>query len=259
MPQRQLQNFDNLVHLDWTKEQDVKQLGDDILLGEWFIFFKQGWHIPPETSWQPEGKLGQLLSSTSNTERLQQPLILFRGNEKIQLPAVSIDPKPLPQPTLISLTCDKSLYRVQHDTVHLLIASPQTPQAELTLSLSLHGTSFADYPVKLDQYGMALQKLNDLPEGEYRAELLKTEASPCHFEVAEYRLSPLNAELVAQELSHQTLRYTLSITAFNQPYSGPVEIELTEEGNRVGARHKINCNAEGLCQGAVDFFPYSEG
>jgi hypothetical protein len=69
--------------------------------------------------------------------------------------------------------------------------------------------------------------------------------------VAEYHLSPLNAELLEQELSKQTLRYTLAITAFGQPYSGTVEVELTEQGHRVGTRKKIHCSAEGHCQGTV--------
>jgi hypothetical protein len=248
---RLLAHIDTLVRADWTKSQEIEQLGDTVLLGEWFVFCRAGWQISPGTAGLPEGKKSQTLSSSPNTDLQQDPLILFRGQEKIHLPSVGIDAKPLPRPALISFTCDKSLYRVRRDTVRLLIASPQTPQAELTLALSLHGNSFATYQVKLDQYGLALQGISDLPEGEYRAELLNTEADPCHFEVAEYQLSPLNAELVSQELSNQTLRYTLSVTAFGQPYSGTVEVELTEKGRRVDTRKKVHCNAEGYCQGTV--------
>ena len=257
LKRRPLQNSDKFVRPDWTRFQETEQLGNTVLLGEWFVFFNAAWQgqaqgtAPTGTGWLQEGERPEVLSPSPNDNDQQGPLILFRGQEKIRLPSVEIDPKPLPRPALIAFTCDKSLYRVRQDTVRLLIASPQTPQAALTLVLSLHGNTFATYQVQLDQYGLALWSISDLPEGEYRAALLNTEADPCHFEVAAYRLSPLNAELVSQALSNQTLRYTLAITAFSQPYSGTVEVELTEKGQRVGSRKKIHCNAQGHCQGTV--------
>ena len=36
---------------------------------------------------------------------------------------------------------------------------------------------------------------------------------PCRFEVAEYRLAALNAELVSQELHGEVLHYTLLVTS----------------------------------------------
>jgi hypothetical protein len=79
----------------------------------------------------------------------------------------------------------------------------------------------------------------------------ETESDPCRFEVAEYRLAPLNAGLTDSQLSGDVLRYTLSVTAFGQPYSGPVEVELEERGQRVGKREKLTCNREGVCRGSV--------
>src|SRR6185312_15790323 len=61
----------------------------------------------------------------------------------------------------------------------------------------------------------------------------------------------LNAELTGQQLSGNTLRYVLGVTAFGQPYSGPIEVELQERGQRVGNREKLTCNREGVCRGVV--------
>src|SRR5919205_771182 len=124
MPKRRLSGYDKFVHADWTKYQEIEQSGKIVLLGEWFVFFKRGWQAELGTAWLPEGKIPQPLSSSPASEAQQDPLMLFRGQEKIQLPSVEIEPKPLPRPALVSLTCDKSLYRVRQDTVRLLIASP---------------------------------------------------------------------------------------------------------------------------------------
>ena len=69
--------------------------------------------------------------------------------------------------------------------------------------------------------------------------------------MAEYRLAPLNAELTEQQLSGETLRYVLTVTAFGQPYSGSIEVELQERGQRVGKRTSLHCNREGQCRGAI--------
>src|SRR5204862_4059619 len=100
MPKRPLGNYDKFVCPDWTKFQETGQLGNNILLGEWFVFFKAGWQMSLGTAWLPEGKIPQMLSSLPNSDRRQDPLILFRGQEKIHLPSVEIDPKPLPRPSL---------------------------------------------------------------------------------------------------------------------------------------------------------------
>lgn len=99
----------------------------------------------------------------------------------------------------------------------------------------------------LDEYGLALWSMQDLPEGEYEARIEDGEA--CRFEVAQYRLAALNVELVNQSLRGEVLHYTLSVTAFGRPYSGPVEVELQERGRRASPRAKKQCDEQGLCQG----------
>ena len=113
----------------------------------------------------------------------------------------------------------------------MLIAAPQQAKAELRLALQLAGNPYADYPVTLDEHGLCLWSLRDLPEGEYVAKLQGVEARSAAFEVAEYRLAALNAELVEQHMSDDTLHYVLSISAFNQPYTDRVEVELQVGGH----------------------------
>ncbi|MEO8972453.1 MAG: hypothetical protein ABI406_12725 [Ktedonobacteraceae bacterium] len=221
----------------------VQALSDLALLGNWFVFLKEGW--------QERSDVHTSLEPSSTPRQPGHSAILFRGKEEVVLPSVKIAPKPLPTPDLISLTSDKSLYRANRDTVRLLVVSPLHPQGTLRIALRLNGNPYADYPLTLDNSGLCLWSMQDLPEGEYEAQLEGTEADSCRFEVAEYRLAPLNAELTEQHLSGEMLRYVLSVTTFGQPYSGPVEIELQERGQRVGERSKLNCNRNGQCRGAV--------
>jgi len=192
------------------------------------------------------------LLATSGISGAPKPAILFRGQDKeITLPGTRITPTALPRPQLVSLTCDKALYRANRDTVRLLIAAPQSANTEMKLKLRLSGNPYADYPLTLDEYGLCLWSMQGLPEGEYEATLEGIDIDACRFEVAEYRLAALNAELVEQQLRGKTLHYTLSVTAFGQPYHDPVEVELQERGQRVGKRERLTCNHEGECHGTV--------
>jgi hypothetical protein len=222
------------VHI--TDYELVQKLGDLALLGKWFAFLKP--------QWLERSGLGALLASSGQV--VPRPAIIFRG-QKISLPGATIEEKTLPGVRLLSLTCDKALYRASRDTVRLLIAAPRLPGAELKLSLRLGGHPYAQYPVILDDYGLLLWSMQDLPEGEYEARIEDSEA--CRFEIAEYRLAALNAELVNQRLHGQVLQYTLRVTAFGQAYSGSLDIELQERGQRASTRAKKRCDAHGLCQG----------
>ena len=224
--------------------QLINTLGDAALVGSWFVFLK--------AEWLQRSGLETLLTTSGIASVAPKSAILFRGQAKeITLPGARISPKALPRPQLVSLTCDKALYRADRDTVRLLVAAPQSPNKELKLKLRLSGNPYADYPITLDEYGLCLWSMQGLPEGEYEATLEDTEADACRFEVAEYRLAPLNAELVEQRLSGETLNYTLTVTAFGQPYSGPVEVELQEREQRVGKRERLTCDREGQCTGMV--------
>src|SRR6266702_640724 len=240
MPPQKLANYDPYVNIsDYAL---VNTLGDAALVGNWFVFLK--------ADWLERSGMDKLLI-TSGVAATAKPAILFRGQE-IALPGARVAPMALPRPNLVSLTCDKALYRANRDTVRLLIAAPQSPNANLKLKLRLSGNPYADYSVTLDEYGLCLWSMQGLPEGEYEATLEGTEVDVCRFEVAEYRLAPLNAELVDQQLRGDTLRYVLAVTAFGQPYHGPIEVELQERSQRVGNRHHLNCDSEGHCRGVVD-------
>lgn len=230
----------------------VNTLGDAALVGKWFVFLKAHWL-------QRSGM--DTLMATSGIAGTPKSVILFRGQDKeIALPGARIAPAALPRPQLVSLTCDKALYRANRDTVRLLIAAPQSLNADMKLKLRLSGNPYADYPLTLDEYGLCLWSMQGLPEGEYEATLDGIDIDACRFEVAEYRLAALNAELVEQQLRGEMLHYTLAVTAFGQPYQDSIEVELQERGQRVGKRERLTCNREGQCQGTVKLAgagPYS--
>lgn len=224
-------NYDPLVSI--TDPALTEQFGDTALLGNWFTFLTQEWF--------------QRFSAESAHSDSH---ILFRGHD-ITLPGVKLTARTLPEVKLLSLTSDKSLYRLNRDTVHVLVAAPQQAKEQVTLALALADNPYAEYTLTLDSYGLCLWPLRDLPEGEYVATIQGYEQQTCRFEVAEYRLAPLNAELIEQQLTGNMLRYVLGITAFGQPYTGSVEIELHVQGQRVGERTTLRCNREGQCRGAV--------
>lgn len=219
----------------------IEKLGDSVLLGNWFAFLR--------ANWLQRSGMEPLLALSGLTAGPPKPAILFRGKDELMLPGASISPKTLPAVRLLSLTSDKMLYRANRDTVRLLVVAPLQANAALTLQLRLNGNSYADYTLTLDRYGLCLWSLSGLPEGEYVAMLSGIVGAECRFEVAEYRLSPLHAELAGQSMSGQIMRYTLVISAFGQPYTGAVEVELQERGQRVGKRETLHCNRQGQCRG----------
>src|SRR5258706_6302583 len=233
--------YDSSVHI--TDFSLVDKLGDAALVGKWFVFLK--------ADWLTRSGMDRVLATSGMPQAEAKATILFRGKDEIALPGATISPAPLPRPELVALTCDKALYAANRDTVRLLIVAPQHPNKDLKLAVRLNGNPYATYPLTLDEAGLCRWSMQGLPEGMYEADLEDMDTDACHFEVAEYRLAPLNAELTEQHLSGNILRYMLSITAFGQPYSGPVEVELQERGQRVGNREKLTCNREGVCRGVA--------
>lgn len=236
---------DRRVTLDgWRLAQRV---GDRVMIGKRFAFFQPGWI---EEAARGIEQLG--FSAATVDEFKQRGAIVFLGEQEVTLPGATVAGEPFTKPDLISLTSDKALYRAGRDTVRLLIASPPRPRAELKLTLRLSGNHYASYTVNLDDYGLCLRGLAGLPEGEYEATLEGTEVSVCRFEVAEYRLAPLTADLVGQTLEGSALNFTLLLRAFGQPYTGAVEVELQERGQRVGKRQRLGADADGRCSGKVE-------
>ena len=221
----------------------IEKLGDSVLLGNWFAFLK--------ANWLQRSGMESLLALSGLAVGPARSTILFRGKDEMTLPGASLSPKTLPGVQLVSLTSDKLLYRANRDTVRLLVAAPLQADAVLTLRLSLNGNAYAGYKLALDRYGLCLWSLQGLPEGEYVAALEGIDGAGCQFEVAEYRLSPLHAELAEHSLSGQVLHYTLAISAFGQPYTDSVEVELQERGQRVGKRATLHCDRQGRCRGVV--------
>src|SRR6266581_5892843 len=198
--QKPLPSYDPLVSIsDFSL---ANTLGDSALVGNWFVFLK--------SDWLQRSGMDKLLASSGVTQVAAKSAIMFRGKE-ITMPGAQISPTALSRPNLVSLTCDKALYRANRDTVRLLIAAPQSVSTEMKLKLRLSGNPYADYPLTLDEYGLCLWSMQGLPEGEYEATLDGIDIDACRFEVAEYRLAALNAELVEQQLRGEMLHYTLEI------------------------------------------------
>ena len=233
--------YDPAIHI--SDAALVQKLAEAALIGKWFVFLRQ--------DWLARSGMDTLLSLAGIEGAQPKAAILFRGQKELTLPGATVEPTPLPQAELLSLTSDKMLYRANKDMVRLLIAAPQKPGATLKLRLTLNGSTYADYPLTLDRFGLYLWAMQGLPEGAYEAWLHDTAMPVCRFEVAEYRLAPLQAELRDQQLSGQALRYTLRVTSFGQPYSGPIEVELQEGRQRIGKREKLTCNREGVCRGVA--------
>ena len=236
---------DRRVTLDgWRLAQRV---GDRVKVGKRFAFFQPGWI---EEAARGIDQLG--FSAATVDEFKQRGAVVFLGEQEVTLPGATIAGEPFSKPDLVSLTSDKALYRAGRDTVRLLIASPQRPRAELKLSLRLSGNHYASYTMMLDEFGLCLRSLSGLPEGGYEATLEGTDVSICCFDVAEYRLAPLTADLVGQTLEGSTLDFTLLLRAFGQPYVGAVEVELQERGQRVGKRQKLEADDAGRCSGKAE-------
>jgi hypothetical protein len=230
-------------NLDWR----ISLAKDLVMVGRRFAFVRPGWIEADAKDFE------QLGWNAATVEALKRRgLILFLGEQEVRLLGARIMGQRFSRPDLISLTSDKVLYRVGQDTVRLLIASPQRAHQELRLTLRRSGHDYASSTVALDAYGMCLRALSGLPEGAYEATLEGTQAGVCRFEVAEYRLVPLTAELVGQALEEKTLRFTLLLRAFGQPYQGTVEIELQERGQRVGRRQRLTTDERGRCSGTVE-------
>jgi hypothetical protein len=225
----------------------AQKLGDLVLVGKRFAFIKPGWM---EQAFPGMDQWGFSQAAVGKTSK--RSAIVFLGDKEVTLPGATVAGQPFAKPDLVSLTSDKALYRVGKDTVRLLIASPQRPKADLKLTLRLSGNHYASYNVTLDEYGLCLRALAGLPEGEYEATLEGTEVSATRFEVAEYRLAPLTADLVQRTMEGTALSFTLLLRAFGQPFTGDVEIELQERGQRVGKRQQLKTDAEGRCSGKVE-------
>src|SRR5437867_7151737 len=114
---------DNDPHVSITDFSVLEKLGDTALIGNWFVFLK--------AEWLHRSGMAQLMEMSGATETTGRSSILFRGKEEITLPGARISPNPLPTVNLVSLTCDKALYRANRDTVRLLVAAPQRSKAEL--------------------------------------------------------------------------------------------------------------------------------
>ncbi|GMU52240.1 MAG: hypothetical protein AMXMBFR33_13860 [Candidatus Xenobia bacterium] len=153
------------------------------------------------------------------------------GPERLQLPQVDLTPK-LAGLQLGTVTCDRDLYRQNHDVVRLLVVDPLRPERDVEVELCLHGSVLQKITTRLDGNGAGCLEVHDLTSGEYQVRL-KDQSQATSFTVAEYRLAPLVGFLVAHQRHQGTLRVTMRVESFGRPVEGPLRVELMDGGRRV--------------------------
>ena len=93
----------------------------------------------------------------------------------------------------------------------------------------------SQHRLQLDEYGLGVASLPPLAVGHYTVSLgmprkwgiPRKGLVKCEFEVAEYRLLPLVAEVSScRQLDHSSLQVGLSLSSFGKELSGPVKVRL---------------------------------
>jgi hypothetical protein len=174
------------------------------------------------------------------------------GPGPIELPGLTLAPVELPALRLAGVSSDRALYRTGRDTVSLLAFHLGRSRAAGDLEVKANGASFARLPIVLDERGLAVVPLRDLPAGDYEVGWADAPADEpaCTFTVADYRLAPLVAALVERRRvgDPPQLSFRLRLETFGVPVEGSVRLELTEGGKRLQQARAVAVG--GLVEGA---------
>lgn len=186
-------------------------------------------------------------------------------------PGFKIEPAQPPLQINPVLLTDKEIYRASQDSVRLLVVAPpwlaggpHFPKAATAkLVLENNGLVYRQQPVRLSKNGLTLVNLGALPQGRYRVywqieSQTDSEHKPpeCWFSSVEYVLAPLQATLQTHELSGNKLSVRLKVERFNQPLTGPVQLELWSGGQRLGSQ-TARPQLPGIYQGQFKLKPKS--
>ncbi|MBI4751693.1 MAG: hypothetical protein HY774_24690 [Acidobacteria bacterium] len=219
--------------LDWNTAQSI---GKEIVVGNIFAF------LTPKTWEHPT--LGWIARLLAGSGVVPPRVVSLAGTHPIQLGGAEIKPFTLPDLNLAVVTCDKAIYRTEHDTVNLLALNPLAPRSSANLVVSVDEREFSRHTVQLGDHGEATFQLRDLPVGSYEAAFEGTAADTagCSFTVAEYRLSPLTAAFHHKKFSgNNQFSFVLNLESFGTPVEGDVALELMEQNRRLA---KITARAE---------------
>lgn len=243
--------------IDQTDYDLATTYGAQVLAGSAFAF------VAPQE--QPEAALQQGLHTFYGLPLQTTRRILPLLPDGQVFPGFKIKPAQWPLHINPVLLTDKEIYRAGQDRVRLLLVAPawlfggpDRPQpTTATLVIENNGVVYRNQPVRLNEGGLTLADLGALPQGRYRvywqAETtaeFETENKPaeCWFSSVEYVLAPLQATLQAHELAGNKLGCRLKVERFNQPLTGPVQLELWSGGQKFGTQ-KVRPELPGIYLG----------
>src|SRR5207244_2412841 len=112
------------------------------------------------------GRLARLLAR-SERRRTVLPLV----GAPVELPGLTLTPRPERSAPLGGLVADRDLYRAEQDVAHLFAAVPGKPPQDLVLTLTMNDAFFTERKLQPGPSGMAIEPFSALLAGEYVARL----------------------------------------------------------------------------------------
>ena len=211
-----------------TDQQLAVSNRDNIIVGSAFAFIKPELFASKQLRWMRSLFKG----SPDQAATIVVPIL---GPKSVDLPGVSMHKQSCPQLHLRSITTDKMLYQSEADAVHLLIYDPVKRNRKRTLIVRLNEIEHAQHTVTVGGNGEALLILRDLLAGQYSVAFDdETKADLyCQFTVAQYKLVPLVATLVAQETDKGKLKAKIKVESFGTPVDGVIKIDLIDGTRRI--------------------------
>ncbi len=221
-----------------TDPNAATHISNHIILGKSFAFLGKEVFSSPSYSW-----LRKLFGGGTQNK---PSVISLLGRDSVQLPGIEIEQTRLDHVELRSITCDKSIYRVDRDFVNLLVLNALRPNSSQTIEIQSMGSTYSRHQVQTGAYGECQLTLKDLPVGEYDALFAGEQKATCNFSVAEYRLVPLVAAMIDRTVGKDgALKVTLNLETYGTPVNGDVRVEVLDRGTR---QQSITTTAqEGRC------------
>lgn len=202
----------------------MRALGQQLVVGESFAFLGPHWGSVP---------LIASILRTAGVHKASPVLFPLWGQGELELPGAKLRQRPLKQRGLCALWTDRQVYREYRDPVKVMMSDPFRPQTQVSVSLLHEGRPFGEQNLFLDEFGICLIELQDLPIGRYKLQTDEGLAST-EFTVAQARLQTMSAEWVQQytqpgQNNQEHLVFVLQCSSFGAPVQGSVAIQLLDE------------------------------
>jgi len=202
----------------------MQALGQQLVIGESFAFLGPQWgHVPLIAS----------ILRAAGVKKAPPRIYALWGDEEIELPGARLQQRPLPRHGLSSIWTDRQYYREGRDPVRVVMSDPFAPQAQVDLALYHEGQPFGRQSLHLDEHGLCLIELQDLPAGRYRLES-KEGGAQTTFTVAFSRLNTMSARWIQQytqelQQGRRALVFVLQLESFGASVQGDVVLQLLDE------------------------------